>query len=244
MKSLFRVLASAIIGSALLSSAALADTILYYEDFQPPVPEGTTADQNVALIHWAADIQGGNQGRLFTNNLGLTPPDWAGWSWANGGAEAFFTDRTMNSGFTAISLDAGQLTFSIDMASNYQGENTLNYFAVQMNDGQWYVSTTNLGIPPATFTTYDMVFNAAKENWLLMTVNAGGTDGPAIGGTPLADLTGSITGVGFVVGRTGDGTTDFRNFVVAVPEPSSMALAGAAMLGAAVVIVRRKRAGA
>lgn len=241
MKTPARVVACAAIGCILMSSAAFADTILYSENFQPPVAEGVTSDQNISLINWAGDIQGGNQWRLFTNNLGITAPEWAAWSWATSGAEAYFTDRTMNTDFTAISLTAGQLKFSIDMVSDHSGANTLNYFAVQMNDGQWYVSTINLGVPPATFTTFDMAFNAAKENWRLLTVNAGGSDGPVIGALAGADLTGSITGAGFVVDRIGDGTTDFRNFVISVPEPSPAALTGAAVAIFGMTIALRSR---
>jgi len=234
--------ACAAIAWLLVSSTALADTILYSENFQPPVAEGVTSDQNISLIHWAGDIQGANQWRLFTNNLGITVPEWAIWSWATSGAEAYFTNRTMNSDFSAISLATGPLKFSIDMVSDHFGANTLNYFAVQIDDGQWYVSTVNLGIPPATFTTFEMAFNAARENWRLMTVNAGGSGGPVIGALAGADLAGTITGVGFVVDRTGDGTTDFRNFVVSVPEPPALGLGAiAAAISVSVILLRRRR---
>jgi hypothetical protein len=68
----------------------------------------------------------------------------------------------------------------------------------------WYVSNGifNTGLVGATsqgnFDPQTLLYNPAKANWLGLTIGALPADGVTVGATPAVDLSGLITGVGFV----------------------------------------------
>jgi hypothetical protein len=208
--------------------------LIYFESFGVP----TTGDQPINNVGWRNDISGNNN-RLFSNGGGVTFPRCAVYS-ANGiGSIETFWATTLtafggpyNNGtvtnkmaFPGINLaTVYNLNFSIAMSANgagaYQG-----FFAVQLNNSSWYVSTNLL--PSASsqaFITNSMKFNPAATAWNQLTVSPNGSYYahwnttnlyPQIGTNATADLTGFITGIGVVITRTSVGDVQFDNFTVA-----------------------------
>jgi hypothetical protein len=85
--------------------------------------------------------------------------------------------------------------------------------AVQTAAGSWYVSNavfdtlTTGGGAQADFQPQVLTYNPAKANWFDLTIGALPEDGVTIGAQPAVDLTGNITGVGFVAAFTATGST-------------------------------------
>jgi hypothetical protein len=115
------------------------------------------------------------------------------------------------------------MNFSIAMNANGAGTYQC-FFAVQLNNNNWYVSTNQL--PEATasaFITNSMKFNPAATAWNQLTVSHDGSyyktwnatnPYPQIGAVATADLTGFITGVGVVYIHITSGDGQFDNFTV------------------------------
>jgi hypothetical protein len=224
-------------GSGSVTSAPPANltvaAIIYFESFGVP----TTGDQPINNVGWRNDISGNNN-RLFTGNSGLTWPRCAVYSYnVAGGIEAFWaTTLTANGGpfengmvtnkmaFPGINL-ATVYNLNFSLAMNANGAGTYQcFFAVQLNNNNWYVSTNQL--PEATasaFITNSMKFNPAATAWNQLTVSPNGSyyakwnttnPYPQIGTNATADLTGFITGVGVVYIHITSGDGQFDNFTV------------------------------
>ena len=85
--------------------------------------------------------------------------------------------------------------------------------AVQTAAGNWYVSngvfdtgTTGAG-SQGNFDPQFLNTNPTKTNWLNLTIGATPADGVTIGAQPAANLTGNITGVGFVAAFNANAST-------------------------------------
>ena len=100
--------------------------------------------------------------------------------------------------------------------------------AVQTANGNWYLSTAvfpTVGAAqgnPQTVSTYDqhtLIYNTAKTNWLSLTVPATTTTAVTVGTQPATNLTGNITGVGFVTSliRAAATTVDIDFVDVGIP---------------------------
>lgn len=100
------------------------------------------------------------------------------------------------------------LSFSVDLAPSFSSSNVTAFFAVQLNGGPWYVSSSALPVPTATdsatYSTYSMAFNPAAANWKNLTIAA---NNATIGSTAAGNLRGVMTGLGLVFVTVGSGGT-------------------------------------
>lgn len=108
------------------------------------------------------------------------------------------------------------LTFSVDLAPSFSSSNVTAYFAVQLNGGPWYVSSTALPVPTSsdsgTYSSYSMTFNPTAANWKNLTI---GANNASIGSTAASNLRGAVTGLGLVFVTVGSGGTfNFDNVLV------------------------------
>jgi hypothetical protein len=201
--------------------------IIYRENFNLP----TSPDQSVTNVGWRNDTQGAAN-RIFTGNLGVVFPNCAVYSYDPGAAnEAYYaTTATANGGpygsitghmaFPGINLaTVANLSFNVDLAGAFNGASVHSFIAVQMNFGNWYVSTSEL-LPQSTsqsFVTHALTFNPSASAWNQLTVSGNGsvnTTNPVIGSAATANLTGYITGVGIVCIHDGGSTVNFDNYTV------------------------------
>jgi hypothetical protein len=143
------------------------------------------------------------------------------------------------------------ISWSQHLENNAGGNPVHVRFAVQTSQAgnPWYASnvvfdtgTTGQGSQgiygPQTF-----LYNPTKANWLNLTLGATGADGVTIGAQPAVDLSGLITGIGFIGSFVQQSTVqiDFVDIgIPPVPEPTSMALAMIA--GGTMLIFGRRRA--
>ena len=76
--------------------------------------------------------------------------------------------------------------------------------AVQTTGGSWYASnavfdTGTVGAgSQGNFDPQQLLYSPVKTNWLNLTIGATAADGVTIGAAPASNLTGNITGVGFI----------------------------------------------
>jgi hypothetical protein len=76
--------------------------------------------------------------------------------------------------------------------------------AVQIASGNWYASnavfdTGTVGAgSQGNFDAQQLIYSAVKTNWLNLTIGAAAADGVTLGAAPASNLTGNITGVGFI----------------------------------------------
>ena len=213
-----------------------AQVVLYSNDFNQNGSPETYADQNLSTVGFVGDVVTPST-RVFSNSDGLTVPNWAVYS---------FTGATVTEGFytapgtlTPISITAPELTFSVDIQSQFNAQNVNAFFAVETSNGQWYASSTALPEATGTWTTNSLAFSATASQWDLLTVGTptgNGTDsGATIGSVATSDLTGNIIAAGFLASHfKGNGTANFDNFTItaaAAPEPSTWALLFAGLIG-------------
>jgi hypothetical protein len=151
--------------------------------------------------------------------------------------------------FSDISLSSNpSLNFSIFsqlQGGGVAGDMITGYFLVQ-NGGQWYASSS--GITPPTsphnaannFDPRSLTLSGAAANWDLVT--GVGTGTITLGSAAGSDLTGNITGVGFLEGliSTGDYSSwNYADFAVtATPEPTSLTILGG--FGLLSLFIRRR----
>ncbi|HWD21217.1 MAG TPA: immunoglobulin domain-containing protein [Verrucomicrobiae bacterium] len=107
------------------------------------------------------------------------------------------------------------LAFSVDVAPSFQAANVTAYWAVQMDNSNWYVSSAALPTPTSdtsTYSTYTAAFSPAASNWKNLTVTSAGG---LIGAPASSALRGSITGAGLVFVTVGSGgNMNFDNFII------------------------------
>ncbi|MGD0086464.1 MAG: immunoglobulin domain-containing protein [Verrucomicrobiota bacterium] len=216
-------------------------SIIYQETFYMPKQN----DQMVTNVGWIQDI-GGSYGpaRIFSgnNNHGVTFPVCAVYTYDNTAVQTnayYYTTTSANGGpydllpgdglgpvtnkqaFPGINLAVVQnLSYSV-MANNGPGASEQVYWAVQMNHGQWYVSTNYfVNASGNAFQTYTMNFNPAASGWNLLTVSGHCTftslnTNVVIGPAASSPLTGYVTGGGFVpVFTASGGNVQFNNYAV------------------------------
>ncbi len=196
---------------AAVFGTASAD-VLFSEDFESV---SISSDSPISLFGWANDIEA-NDNRVYTGN--------AVWSYAVTYTEAFYTTEGMGAGFTSFDISSAPgLTFAVDNQQGWQGEVTSGYFCLQLNGSDWYVSATPVA-GSGTWTTRTMEFDPSAGAWYTLAVSdtgSVGTGGAVIGANPLSDLSGTVTGVGFVITRSGEGSQNFDNFSVYTPTVTS-----------------------
>jgi hypothetical protein len=191
---------------------------LIYSEFFPYVGPGT-GGYPLTVVGWQNAIPN-SPDRLYQ----IAGGDGAAYAYQGGTATtAFFTTPAFDPGtsglpFPNINLAFWpSLTFSVDVAPSLAPTNVTAAIALQMNGGQWYVSSTNLPVDTSfessLFATYTQTFTPNAANWKYLTLVAG--SGATIGSTASADLAGTITGVGLVFSHVGSGGTfDFDNFQI------------------------------
>ncbi len=187
---------------------------LYFEHFPYVGPSG---NQAISLDGWAEGVSG--QPNTVFESVNLT---------GEGAAFAFQGGVSTTIYYTTTGTDTNQaglqfpninpafypgMTFSVDIAPNFNAANMTAYFAVQFG-ANWYVSATALPVPgttSSTFATYSQVFNPAAAGWKNLTVTGAGA---IVGATASANLSGVMTGAGVVFVNTGSGTFNFDNFAI------------------------------
>ncbi len=118
--------------------------------------------------------------------------------------------------FPNINVNYPNLTFSVDIAPDYQSSNVTAYLAIQIDNSNGYVMATPIPVPTSvdssTFSTYTIPFSTAAANWKNLVVTS---SGGLIGSPATSKLGGVITaaGIAFVTVGSG-GTFDFANFTV------------------------------
>jgi hypothetical protein len=227
-------------GSGSVTSAPPANLtvagLIYFESFNMP----TIPDQTVNHVGWMNDVTGEPYYRIFSNNHGVTYPRCAVFSYNSGGAnEAFYgTVSTITGGpypaspypitnkmaFPGINLSVAQnVSFSVAMNTFSAPASQSGFICVQINFGNWYVSTNGMQATGLSFVTNSYVFNPTASAWKQLTVSGVGSDStslvPVIGSLATNDLSGYITGVGLVVTHAGGTTLQFNNYsiVAAIP---------------------------
>jgi hypothetical protein len=194
-------------------------------DFNPASPGLAPGELNVGPTNFAMpgfgwDENHGQQARpgvFFPNVAGSNPEDPGNRAFlflfgAAGQTNSSFTSTTTpGSTFPAGGINptdpanAG-LGFSWSQhLENTAGGNPVNVrFAVQTASGSWYAS--NAVFPTATvgvgsqgnYDPQSLLYNRARANWLNLTLGATPAEGVTIGAQPASDLTGNITGIGFI----------------------------------------------
>lgn len=210
------LVASNVSGSTTNDPAATltVNPIIYLETF-------TTTNASIAGIGWVADAVNGMYQNidagvhLVAYSSGLTN-------------QAFYTTTKLDTGSTGIAFpviklaDVSNLNFSVDNQSWWNPANLHTYFAVQINGGQWYVSTTEIPQANGNWTTQTQPIYTNYWAWNELTVSGtGGTNDaaiplsiPLIGGAATNDLAGYITGAGLVVVGSDSAWTAFDNFKI------------------------------
>jgi len=222
-------------GSATSTLANLTvQSIIYRETFDNLPIQG---NQSITNVGWRNDLNGSyGDSRIFSNNNGITYPNLAVWTDAMGVPsypEAFyFTTATANGGPFANGTVTNQSPFpGINLAATlnvtfqvtcWEGSlaDTQPSVCVQMNNGQWYVSTNIFTFSGGNAETVNqMNFTNLAGAWKLLTLSGTGTynntNYPTIGAAAGGNLTGYITGAGLVVNHlNGSATLDFDNFTI------------------------------
>jgi len=193
-------------------------SILYQETFTVPNKTGDIAITNAG---WVNDIQATDT-RLYS------APNGAVYSYTSAAwTEAFYATTVTETGvitdqapFLAINLaTANNLGFNVTLSSTYNPNLATSYFAVQMNWGQWYVSTNAMTFSSTSGTfPFTQNWTPTASAWNVLTLSGNGSVGntnfPVIGGPAPSNLSGYITGAGLVCVHTGGGTHNFDNFTV------------------------------
>jgi len=200
--------------AVVLTPAAFGQVVVYEENFPYP---GGAGSFSVSVCGWSNAVPN-NPNRLFQNS----GADGAVYAYqANADvpvSTAFFTTATLDNGRTGMAFPIfnptafSGLTFSVDIRPNFDPDNVVARFAVQMNGAHWYAATATLPVPTSTggFATYTQAFAPVASGWNALTMTA--TDA-TLGAAAASDLMGNITGVGMVFTHTVDnGTHDFDRF--------------------------------
>jgi hypothetical protein len=222
-------------------------TIIYQETFTVPDP---TNNQSVGNVGWINDVGGSLNNRIFSNNQGVNYPYSAVYSYVglqtNPAPEAFYYTTTSANGgpydtnsfapggdksgpvtgkqpFPGINLSTvANLGFGVTV-NNGAGNNSLGQWMVQINYGNWYISTNTIkdtGLSPADTFTYN--FTPAAGAWENVSVSGTGSFIPGIntnvviGAATVSPLTGFITGGGILVNHPThtEGNFQFNDYVV------------------------------
>jgi hypothetical protein len=213
-------------------------------DFNPASPGLAAGEPNVGPTNFAMpgfgwDETHGQQGRpgVFFPNTGAAPEDPGNRAFVflfgpSGQTNSTFTSTTTpGSTFPAgginptLPANAG-LGFSWSQhLENNAGGNPVNVrFALQTAGGNWYASnavfpTGTVGVgSQGNYDPQSLVYNPARANWRDLTLGATPAEGVTIGSGPTAaDLTGNITGIGFVAAFLAQSTVHIDFVDVGIP---------------------------
>jgi hypothetical protein len=214
-------------------------------DFNPASPGLVAGEMNIGPTNFAMpgfgwDETHGQQARpgvFFPNAQGSAPEDPGNRAFVflfgpNGQTNSTFTSTTTpGSTFPAAGINPNDpanagLGFSWSQhLETTAGGNPVNVrFAVQTANGNWYAS--NAVFPTATvgvgsqgnYDPQSLLYNPARANWRDLTLGATPAEGVTIGGDPTAaDLTGNITGIGFVAAFLAQSTVHIDFVDVGIP---------------------------
>jgi hypothetical protein len=205
-------------GLALVVNSRPPD-MLYSETFPYVGPNGNLP---ITGVGWQGAFQGVTGIYLQNNGSSIGAVfSYSGVATTN----LYYTTTTNDTGlsglpFVAINPEAyPNVTFEASFVpGNGAGLNPTNvvaYWAVQMTNGNWYVSANRIPvqtISEGTFNQYQMAFTRAVTNWNTLTVSS---NSAAIGTQPGSNLAGDIIGVGVVIahlGLNGGGDFNFQAF--------------------------------
>ncbi len=222
------VLVAAVALSTLtVATPAAAQVSLYHVDFKPAdvIAGGGIGPTNYAMTDFGWDAthgQAGAPGVYFPNVPGLLAEDPTNRAFvylfgANPQTSSTFTSSnaitgsTVGSTFPAGGIDpTAPANAGLGFSWSQHLENTAGgspvhvRLAVQTAAGSWYVSngvfdTGTVGAgSQGNFDPQVLTYNPAKANWLDLTIGAAPIDGVTIGAQPAVNLTGNLTGIGFV----------------------------------------------
>ena len=213
-------------------------------DFNPASPGLVAGEMNIGPTNFALpgfgwDETHGQQARpgvFFPNAAGSAPEDPGNRAFVflfgpNGQTNSTFTSTTTpGSTFPAgginptLPSNAG-LGFSWSQhLETTAGGNPVNVrVAVQTAGGSWYASnavfpTGTVGVgSQGNYDPQSLLYNPARANWRDLTLGATPAEGVTIGGQPAADLTGNITGIGFVAAFLAQSTVHIDFVDVGIP---------------------------
>jgi hypothetical protein len=221
------VMASGLLGTATMASAQ----VLYQQTFNGEA--AGTSQGPLSDVGWSASGVVGWSG-IYNNRTG-SPTDAAtslpipgenavGYAGAGGGTLGYLAIYTTAASGISFSLNP-TLNFSVYLQEEQAGSTGPGYFIVQ-NGGSWYASV--LGVTPPTavdptgsFGSFNQVsqnLSGAAANWVNVSGIGSGTI--TLGAAAGADLTGDITGVGFIENLTSAATggwnyTDYQVSAIA-----------------------------
>jgi hypothetical protein len=193
-------------------------------DFDPASPGLVVGEPNVgptlfAMPGFGWDETHGQQGRpgVFFPDTGAEPetPGNRAFMFLFGAAgqtnSSFTSTTTPGSTFPAGGINptlpenAGLgISWSQHLENNAGGNPVNVNVAVQIAGGNWYASSAIF--PTGTvgqgaqgnYDPQSMLYSPAKANWLNLTIGATPAEGVTIGAQPALDLSGNITGIGFI----------------------------------------------
>ncbi len=212
-------------------------------DFNPTSPglqagEVNVGPTNFALPGFGWDETHGQQARpgVFFPNTGAAPesPGNRAFVFLFGAAaqnsSSFTSTTTPGSTYPAAGIDPTApdntglgFTWSQHLENNAGGNPVNVRFAVQTAGGSWYASngvfpTGTVGAgSQGNYDLQSLSYNPAKANWLDLTIGATAAEGVTIGAQPAVDLTGNITGIGFVAAFVAQSTVHIDFVDVGIP---------------------------
>lgn len=230
--------------SSLLVAATASAEVVYSQTFDPFVVSGNAVERN--FNNWAALTSQAGWGVYFGSDgtAALNPVVQAGgsiWSQTSTTGHVFLG--------TGLDLDFSAPT-TIQLDSAQSGTTDRFRFLIQTDDGLWYISNTAFqpgqygsisAAIDASAATSTLLFSSSASDWSLFSLSSQGITITAL----TADLSSTtVTGIGWWSYTTsGSIVARFDNLIVTslIPEPSTCAaLLGAAGLGAAMVLRRRR----
>jgi hypothetical protein len=220
---------------------------LYREDFPSPAGDGT-----LASVGWDGTNIGvsGHSAGLFGDAT-----DGFHWWFSNTAIAAATTTTEMSFTTEMAPIDSTTPALTVaweqrlerqfdDAFGDASGTGTPVDVRVALRvGGQWYASANAISsgnTVSATWTPQSLAFNPAAANWLVLS-DVDATPGVTLGAAAGSNLSGTITGAGFVSSFKQRQTINFNFMEISgVPEPASLGLAACAAIGLAAI--RRKRA--
>ena len=213
-------------------------------DFNPASPGLVAGELNIGPTNFALpgfgwDETHGQQARpgvYFPNVAGSNPEDPGNRAFvflfgaAGQNSSTFTSTTTPGSTFPAAGIDPtlpANAGLGVSWSQHLEataGGNPVNVrVAVQTAGASWYVS--NGVFPTGTvgagsqgdYDPQSLLYNPASTNWLNLTLGATPEEGVTIGAQPAANLTGNITGVGFVAAFLAQSTVHIDFVDVGIP---------------------------
>jgi hypothetical protein len=242
-----------------LATAGQAATVLYDNPFVFPggTGAGTNAAVTTAIPSWL--VYTGTNGaqhtaasRVFISDRVFkdAPANTFGMIGFDGTGGDTIPKFTFTTGLN-INASTPDLTISWLQGNGGTGSGALR-IAVQVG-GQWYATSSTYSTPGQTVAQFasltsttavnqSFLFSGLASNWNTIDFTAGSA--LALGGLASSDLSGEITGIGLFTNSvsTANNIRVANLQVTAVPEPSTVALVGTALMGSLMLMRRRRSA--